>query len=133
MKTYRCTLEVRGYELDSYGHVNHANYLNYLEHARWEALAQEGMSKPFFDRIQLWPIVSKIEVKYLKPALMGQKLEITTRCLEHRAASMVFEQNIILITPDANVPVVEARIHGVTINEQGKPARHPKEMERMWT
>ena len=26
----------KGYELDSYGHVNHAVYLNYFEQARWE-------------------------------------------------------------------------------------------------
>ena len=37
-KTYLCTLEVRGYELDSFGHVNHGVYVSYLEHARWKML-----------------------------------------------------------------------------------------------
>jgi DNA-binding response OmpR family regulator len=29
-KIYECALEVRGYELDSFGHVNHAVYISYL-------------------------------------------------------------------------------------------------------
>ena len=47
MKTYRCLIQVRGYELDSFGHVNHANYLNYLEHARWRCYAKKELRSPF--------------------------------------------------------------------------------------
>ena len=52
MKTYRTELEVRGYELDSYGHVNHAVYPSYLEHARWQMLESESINLKTFAE---WP------------------------------------------------------------------------------
>jgi YbgC/YbaW family acyl-CoA thioester hydrolase len=127
MKTYRCTLEVRGYELDSYNHVNHANYLNYLEHARWQMLAEEGITRAMFDERKRWSVISKIEIDYLKPALMGEQLEVLTRCVESGKVSMVFEQ----IIERGGVPIVKARVLGVTINELGRPAKHLEEMERL--
>ena len=33
---------VRGYELDSFGHMNNAVYLNYIEQAQWEILRKSG-------------------------------------------------------------------------------------------
>ena len=42
MKT-RFEFNVRGYELDSFGHVNNAVYLNYLEQARWEMFLERKM------------------------------------------------------------------------------------------
>ena len=35
-------LNVRSYELISFGHVNNATYLNYLEYARGDYLRQRG-------------------------------------------------------------------------------------------
>ena len=35
MRKSVCNLTVRGYELDSFGHVNNAVYLNYAENAVW--------------------------------------------------------------------------------------------------
>lgn len=36
-------ITVRGYELDTQGHLNQAVYLQYCEHARWEFLRAAGM------------------------------------------------------------------------------------------
>lgn len=36
-------IAVRGYELDSNGHLNRAVYLQYAEHARWECLRAAGI------------------------------------------------------------------------------------------
>jgi acyl-CoA thioester hydrolase len=36
-------IAVRGYELDSNGHLNRAVYLQYAEHARWEQLRASGI------------------------------------------------------------------------------------------
>src|SRR6185437_16164438 len=70
-KAYRTQLEVRGYELDSFGHVNHANYLNYFEHARWRMLQDEGITLEVLEKWKRWPVIAAIEVKYLKPTFMG--------------------------------------------------------------
>jgi YbgC/YbaW family acyl-CoA thioester hydrolase len=128
MKTYRCQLTVRGYELDSFGHVNHAIYLRYLEHARWEMLAQEGITLSFLEERKRWPIIRKIEAEYLKPAFMGEVLDVVTQCVDHGKASSIFKQSI----ERGGVEIFRARIHSATINELGKPARHPVEMERLW-
>jgi YbgC/YbaW family acyl-CoA thioester hydrolase len=128
MKTYRCQLAVRGYELDSFGHVNHANYLRYLEHARWEMLAAEGITLPFLEENKRWPIIRKIEIDYIRPAFMGEVLNVITECVEHGNASSVFKQTI----ERDGVEILRARVSSATINELGKPARHPKEMERLW-
>ena len=44
--TCKCSLKVRTYECDSYGHVNNANYLNYLEYARCEMLKAVDFDYP---------------------------------------------------------------------------------------
>lgn len=128
MKTYRAQIEVRGYELDSYGHVNHANYLNYLEHARWKMLQDEGITLPKLNEWKRWPVISKIELKYLKPTFIGDKLDIETQCVEHSKVSYVFEQ---VIKRDG-VPVLTARIQGVTVNEDGRPAESPEAFSTLW-
>jgi YbgC/YbaW family acyl-CoA thioester hydrolase len=129
MKTYHAQLEVRGYELDSFGHVNHANYLNYLEHARWKMLEAEGITLELLQQCKRWPVIAQLEIKYLKPTFMGDLLDVETRCLEHGKASFVFEQIIMR----AGTPVLKARIQGVMVNENGRPADYPEQFAKIWS
>ena len=43
---FQVRVTVRGYELDSLGHLNQAVYLQYAEHARWEILRAAGLTSP---------------------------------------------------------------------------------------
>ncbi|MEK6577635.1 MAG: thioesterase family protein, partial [Bdellovibrionota bacterium] len=70
-KIYHCTIEVRGYELDSLGHVNHAMYFSYLEHARWKMLEQEGITLSVFETWKRWPVVVGIEAHFLRPTYIS--------------------------------------------------------------
>ncbi len=117
-KIYRCTLEVRGYELDSFGHVNHSVYINYLEFARWKMLNEENITLETFNTWQRWPVIAQIEVSYLKPAFMGETLEITTQVLEKGKTNHTFLQEI----RRANFPILRAKIRSVLVNEAGRPA-----------
>ena len=128
MKTYSAQIEVRGYELDSFGHVNHANYLNYLEHARWKMLEQEGITLPLLQEWKRWPVIAQLEIKYLKPTFMGDVLEVRTQCVDHSKASFTFEQTIL----KTGVPVLKARLQGVMVNENGRPADYPPQMAGLW-
>ncbi|MCM2322155.1 MAG: acyl-CoA thioesterase [Oligoflexia bacterium] len=129
-KVYHCTVEVRGYELDSYGHVNHAQYLGYLEHARWKMLAEEGVTLKTLAEWKRWPVVGSLEVRYLRPAFAGDELKIETRILEYRKVAFTLEQRIFR----GEEPILDAKIHAVIVNEAGKPAEVPPSMaNRLWS
>ena len=85
-------IEVRAYELDSFGHVNHAVHLNYFEQARFEVLARCGFAYDALAQLG-WPIhVVRIEVNYLSEVLLGDRLRIRTWAGEFRRTSMVMLQ-----------------------------------------
>ncbi len=74
----QCTeIKVRGYHLDLYGHVNNARYLEFLEEARWALL--EAGDLDWFMQQGYALVVSRIDIRYLRPAGMGDVLIIETR------------------------------------------------------
>lgn len=127
-KIYEWQFEVRGYELDSFGHVNHANYVHYLEQARWKLLEEEHIFPSDFDRLKKWPVISAIELKYRRPTFIYDKLKVTSQIVEHGRSSFVFEQKIYR----KNDVVLEAKVHAVMVNEEGKPTLIPPEVKRLW-
>ena len=72
---FSCDMEVRGYELDAWGHVNNAVYLNYLEHARW----QMGRQMPLFDTqaLDLLPVVRHVTLDYRCETRMHDQLRVS--------------------------------------------------------
>jgi YbgC/YbaW family acyl-CoA thioester hydrolase len=126
-KTYTCTIEVRGYELDSFGHLNHAMYVSYLEHARWKLLEEENIRLADFNRWQRWPVIARIEVDYLKPTFMGESLEVRTQTVEAGRTSFIAEQAIFR----GDTQVLKAKVHVVMVNEKGRPAELPEEVSRL--
>ena len=127
-KTYHCTIEVRGYELDSFGHVNHAMYVSYLEHARWKLLQDEKIGLAEFKQWKRWPVIARIEVDYLKPTLMGELLDIRTETNLVGRTSFVADQVIYR----GDVQVLKAKVHIVMVNENGRPAEMPVELSQLW-
>lgn len=120
-------VEVRSYELDSFGHVNHAIFLNYLEYGRFEALRQGGF--PYEDLVgRGWGVyVVRIEVDYLKEARLGERLRIRTWAHSCKRSSMVLAQEI---TPAAEPTTVlaRARVTAVWVGPNRKPIRVPAEV-----
>ena len=117
---------MRGYEMDSFGHVNHATYLSYLEQARWGALEGGGFTWEDL-RKQGWGIhVVRVEVDYLKPCHQGQLLRIHSRVERLRSTSMVFAHEIhrSIDDPEAG-PAVKADVTLVWIGTDGRPMRMP--------
>ena len=125
--THRTTLRVRGYELDSYRHVNHAIYPSYLEQARWELLSAHGLSLGELDRMKRWPVVVRLEMDYKKPALIDQELEIFSRISRIGRASFEVDHEIRF----EGALVVRAKITAAVIDETGRATRIPEEFQRM--
>jgi acyl-CoA thioester hydrolase len=127
-KTYTCPIEIRAYELDASGHVNHANYLHYFEHARWNLLEQEDITLNDFKKWALWPIIVAADIQYLRPAFLGDQLKITTQIIEPGKASYVFEQTLLR----NDQILVRGRLKGAMMDYDGKPARIPEKMMKIW-
>ncbi len=125
---HRCSIEVRGYELDGYGHVNHANYLNYLEHARWKILDQQGITDQKMEQWQRWPVIAEAQLRYLKPCFRGDVLEVETRLSAHTRTSLEIEHKV----QRQGQAVLEAKLRIVIVNEQGRPAQIPDEFLKAW-
>ncbi len=73
---HQTEIKVRGYHLDLYGHVNNARYLEFLEAARWDLL--ENGALDWFMQQGYALVVSRIDIHYLRPAGMGEVLQIVT-------------------------------------------------------
>ena len=126
-KTYHCTIEVRGYELDSFGHVNHAVYISYLEHARWKLLEEEHVGLKEFEQWKKWPVIARLEVTYLKPTFLGEKLEVHTHLEQSGRTGFIAHQTV---SRDGQ-PVLKAQVHVVVVNEKGRPDVLPDEVKRL--
>jgi acyl-CoA thioester hydrolase len=83
--------EVRFRDVDALGHVNNAVYLTYLESARiawWLRLTgRSGLAG-------MDVILARVEIDYRSPAVYGEGLEVTVRCVSFRRSSLVMTQRI---------------------------------------
>ena len=125
--SHQTEIRVRGYELDSYRHVNHSVYLSYLEHARWVFLAEKGLSLAKLDEMKRWPVVVRAEIDYKKPALIDEVLVIRTRIPRFGNSSFDIEHEI---THNNNL-VARAKITAAIIDEAGRAKRVPEEFRRL--
>jgi acyl-CoA thioester hydrolase len=120
-------VEVRSYELDSFGHANHAVFLNWLEHGRFDALQKAGF--PYRDILARgWGIyVVRVEVDYLREVHLGERLLVRTWADGYRRTSMVLAQQIVLEDAPA-VEVARARVTAVWVGPDRRPLRVPEEI-----
>ena len=114
-------LKVRFAELDPYAHVNHAAYVSYFEVARTEALEDCGRALEDVAAEGIQFVVTEIQVKFKKPAVQGDVLEIDTWISEIGRASTRWSQRIrrgdeLLVTEDLRVAIA---------NSQGRPTKPP--------
>jgi tol-pal system-associated acyl-CoA thioesterase len=116
---HRIRVKVYYEDTDSLGVVYYANYLKFLERARTELI--DGGGKP----IQLWNregynfAVYQLRIKYLKPARLGDELEVVTtgaggsdyrrklRQVIERAGEVITEAEVDLVCLDAELKLRE--------------------------
>ncbi len=70
--------EVRDYELDMQGVVNHANYLNYFEHARHQYLASVGENFAWWHKNGYDLSIIDAHIQYKHPLRSNDTFYITT-------------------------------------------------------
>ncbi|WP_375502531.1 acyl-CoA thioesterase [uncultured Nostoc sp.] len=108
MLPFKTLLRVRHYEMDALGHVNNAVYQNYLEQAAIEHSEYLGLTLDVYRQVGGVFVMRRVEIDYLRPAVAGDTLEITTwlkemrgtralRCYEIRKQN----QDNLLVTAEA--------------------------------
>ena len=112
-------------DTDSGGVVYYANYLKFLERARTEALFSIGFSnKKIQDKFNSLIIVKSCNIEYRKSAYLED--ELTVRSFVKSITKTSFFMNQI-ITREDDV-VINAQVHLVFINKDGKPVKIPDDI-----
>jgi len=118
-------LKVYYEDTDSGGVVYYANYLKFLERARTEALFSIGFSnRKIRDVFKSLIIVKSCNIEYKKSAFLEDDLKIRSFVKSISKTSFFMNQ---IITKNDDV-IVEAQVHLVFINEEGKPIKIPDEI-----
>ena len=88
------TIRVRYAETDPMKYVYYGNYATYFEVARVELFRTLGMPYDDIEKQGIWLPVSEFSIKYLKPALYDQNLEIHTFIKKIPGVRIDFEYEI---------------------------------------
>ena len=96
MKTDDHILEFRVYleDTDAQGIVYHANYLRYFERGRSETLESLGIPMDRVAQPDCRLVVYETRIKYRRPALLGDRLEVLTSMLRASEYRLTFRQQI---------------------------------------
>ena len=118
-------LKVYYEDTDSGGVVYYANYLKFLERARTEALFSIGFSnKKIQEECDALIIVKSCNIEYKKSAFLEDKLTIRSFVKSITKTSFFMNQ---IITKDEKI-IVEAQVHLVFIDKNGKPIKIPEDI-----
>ena len=118
-------LKVYYEDTDSGGVVYYANYLKFLERARTEALFSIGFSnKKVQENYNSLIIVKSCNIEYKKPAHLEDELKVRSFVKSITKTSFFMNQ---IITKDQEI-IVEAQVHLVFVNKEGKPVKIPDEI-----
>lgn len=77
--TFFVDVTVRGYELDTQGHLNQAVYLQYAEHARWELLRAAGLPQEKLLADGVGPVALEVTVKFRRELRGGERVRVSCR------------------------------------------------------
>ena len=118
-------LKVYYEDTDSGGVVYYANYLKFLERARTEALFSIGFSnKKIQEQFNSLIIVKSCNIEYKKSAHLEDQLTVRSFVKSITKTSFFINQ---IITRNEEI-IVEAQVHLVFVNKDGRPLKIPSEI-----
>lgn len=87
-------MKIRVYyeDTDAGGVVYHTNYIKYCERARSEMFFAKGISPQVSPREFF--VVKNINCDFLKPALLGEILEVKTELIKRKNTSLILKQEV---------------------------------------
>ncbi|MGO8800872.1 MAG: tol-pal system-associated acyl-CoA thioesterase [Roseiarcus sp.] len=111
-------------DTDFSGRVYHASYLRFLERGRTEWLRAQGFEqKELAADAAMVLAVRRLEIDYLRPALMDDLLTIETKIAAVGGATVDFRQSVVR----GEETIVNALVSVVALSS-GRPMRLPRDM-----
>jgi acyl-CoA thioester hydrolase len=115
------TVKVYYEDTDAGGVVYHANYLRFMERARTEYLAGQGVSVAELHDQGRFLVVTHVDLRYRRPARLGETLEVRTTVEEARTVKITLRQQVLR----GEELLVDALITFACIDREAKPQKLP--------
>jgi len=121
-REHRFPLRVYFEDTDLSGVVYHANYLRYMERARSAMLRAAGIDqRAAFEAGEGAYAVRDIGVRYHAPARLDDTLDVVTRVMRIRAASVDIQQRVMR----GSTLLAEGSVEAAFVAPSGRPRRQP--------
>jgi acyl-CoA thioester hydrolase len=91
---YKWDSQVRDYELDCQGVVNHATFVNYFEQCRNDYARSIGIDFHEYHLKGFDLVVAGIEIQYWRPLKIKDQFYVTAHILERTEKRVIFKQKI---------------------------------------
>ncbi len=121
---HRFALTVYFEDTDTAGIVYYANYLKFMERARSDMLRAVGIdqraAKEAGDGVYA---VAEVNIRYRRPAKLGDDLLVCSNVEQVRAASVLIHQRVMRGTEI----VADARVTAAFLDPNDRPRRQPRE------
>ena len=111
-------------DTDAYGIVYYANYLKFMERARSDFIRAVGVDQAAELRASgsAYAVV-EVDIRYRKPARLGDDLRILSTVDQVRASSVLIHQRVMR----AEEQLTDARVTAAFLDGEGRPKRQPKD------
>jgi len=111
-------------DTDTAGIVYYANYLKFMERARSDMIRAVGVDQSAALRAGGSAyFVTEVDIKYRRPARLGDDLVVVSRVETVRAASVDIHQQVIRGTEQ----LTDARVTAAYLDRDGRPQRQPRD------
>ncbi|HXU93817.1 MAG TPA: tol-pal system-associated acyl-CoA thioesterase [Gallionella sp.] len=129
-KVFALPTRVYYQDTDAGGVVYHANYVNFMERARTEWLRTFGYSNAgLMKELGVMFVVRKLEVNYLRPALLDDELSVTAQLKDVGRSRITLVQSVIR----GDEVLAEGEVHLVCVSvEAFKPVSVPDVLSKHW-
>lgn len=121
---HRFALTVYFEDTDAYGIVYYANYLRFMERARSDMIRSLGVDQAAeLKRSGSAYAVVEVNIKYRRPARLGEDLQVVSMVEQVRASAVHIQQRV-MRGPEL---LTDARVTAAFLDGEGRPQRQPKE------
>jgi acyl-CoA thioester hydrolase len=104
--------------------VYYANYLKFMERARSDMLrAADIDQRPVLEAGGGVYAVAQVNIRYVRPARLGDDLLVVSKLEQVRAASLIIHQRVMRGTE----LLADAHVTAAFITPEGRPQRQPRE------